>query len=86
MVSEMSLPTTIMICTGWRKKSVRKIRGITQRLYPEFTFGIQTGNEHPVNDHLTEKTLLCCGPWAMGRTQGEKDLESKRQEGGEKAR
>lgn len=64
MVSEMSLPTTIMICAGWRKKSVRKIRGITQRLYSEFIFGIQTGNEHPVNDHLTEKNIALL--WALG--------------------
>lgn len=73
MVSEMSLPTTIMICVGWRKKSVRQIRGITQRLYPEFIFGIQTSNEHPVNDHLTEKkhrSAVGPGPWEGHRGKG----------------
>lgn len=62
------------------------MRGIVQKLYQEFIFGIQTSNEHPVNDCVTQKPLLCCGPWAIGRAQGERDLESKRQEGGEKAR
>ena len=69
---------------GLEKRDARKIRGIIQRLHQEFIFGIQTSNEHPVNDHVTEKTSLCCGLWTIGEAERERDLESKRQEGGER--
>lgn len=55
---------------GLEKRDVRKIRGIIERLHQEFIFGYQTSNEHPVNDCVTEKPLLCRGPWAIGRAWG----------------
>lgn len=83
MVSEMSLPTTIMICVGWRKKNKRFHGEIVQ----DFIFGGQTSNEHAANNHTTEKkNPVCHEPWTMGKAQGEKDLENKRQEGGEETR